>query len=380
LREVFDNDPDIRNLKNGLFNITTGKLEPHSHEFLSLVQLPVKYDGKATCRPIIEALYNTFEDPTDVPLFLEWIAYNVFWRNKALQKEMLMVGPPECGKSILLDIMIALLGSQNVSAVTFQQQTTNRFALSQLNGKLANIYADITHTRVEDIERFKGIATGDEVEAEKKGMQLFKFRPNAKQTYSCNIPPKPPINVDDSFYRRWIILKCAWRNKDYFTGKQRRTKERDVLGKLATEENLSGLLNLVIISAKRLMKRKRFCKELPTDTVRDEYDRLSNPVKLWIESNLVEDGDLTLEIDPGYRDYVEFCKSRRITPRNKEWVGRELGNLGFVTEQRLTGKHKKRVWIGLGTRKGSFSGTITEDPNTLVQGEDGLRVPKEGIT
>jgi hypothetical protein len=139
-------------------------------------------------------------------------------------------------------------------------------------------------------------------------------------------------------------------------------------------------LNLVIISAKRLMKRKRFCKELPTDTVRDEYDRLSNPVKLWIESNLVEDGDLTLEIDPGYRDYVEFCKSRRITPRNKDWVGRELGNLGFVTEQRLTGKHKKRVWIGLGTRKGSFSGTITEDPNTLVQGEDGLRVPKEGIT
>jgi putative DNA primase/helicase len=361
-RQDFDANPDIRNLKNGLFNISTGKLEPHKPDYLSLIQLPVKYDKKATCRPIIEALYNTFEDTTDIPLFLEWIAYNLFWKNKDLQKEMLTVGPPECGKSVLLNIIIALLGSQNVSAVTFQQLSSNRFALAQLFGKIANIYADITHTRVEDIERFKAIATADEVEAEKKGMQLFKFRPEAKQTYSCNIPPRAPLNVDDSFYRRWILIKCAWRETDYFTGKPR-VKDRDILAKLATEENLSGLLNLIIISARRLIKRKRFCKEPPTDIIREEYERMANPVKLWIESSCVEDSESELEIDAGYRNYVEFCKARRITPLKKEWVGKELGNLGYVSEQRGTGKNRKRVWIGLSvkdTRNGICNGTSIE--------------------
>lgn len=385
-RSEFDKDPDIRNLVNGFFNIRTGEFVEHDDlpDYLSVVQMPVKYDPKATCRPIIEALYNTFENPQDVPLFLEWLAYDIFWRNKDLQKEGLLVGPPECGKSRVLDIIIRLLGSENVSAVTFQQLTTNRFAKAQLFGKLANIYADITHTRVEDIEAFKAIATADEVEAEKKGLQLFKFRPTAKLTYSCNIPPKPPLNVDDSFYRRWILIKCAWRETDYFTGAPR-TRDRKVLDKLATPENLSGLLNLAIVSAHRLLKKERFCREEPTDEIRAEYGRLSNPVKLWTEECCEEvdddEPDACVTKQEAHANYVKFCKVRNIAPLNEVWLGKELAALGYTERQLGKGRDRKRVWNGLKlkevTGRASFPSLMEGQTSLVEQGKDPLPVTSQ---
>lgn len=331
-RSEFDKDPNVVNLRNGLFNISTCLLTPHTAAYPSLIQLNVKYNPKATCKPIIEHLYNTFQDASDVPMFLEWIAYNLFWKNKDLQKEMLLVGEPGCGKSKLLDVLIALIGTENVGAVTFQQLSTNRFAKAELFGKLANIYADISHVAVQDLENFKAIATADEITAEYKGMRLFKFRPVAKLTYSCNIPPKPPINVDDSFYRRWLLIKCAWKDNDFFTGKKR-TKDANIFKKLATEENLSGLFNLAVLAAKRLERYGKFCKDVPTDQIREDYDQLSNSVVLWLNTCTKNDPQSTTPVELAYQNYVEFCKSTKRTPRRLEWFGRELTKQNIVRIQ-----------------------------------------------
>lgn len=377
-RTTWDANPDIRNLSNCLFNVATGTASDHTPDYLSLIQLPVKYDRRATCRAIIEALYNTFQDPTDVPLFLEYLAYVLFWDNKNLQKELLLPGEPDSGKSRILDTIIELVGKENTSNVTLQQLSTNRFAKAQLFGKLVNVYADISHTRIEDLENFKAIATADAIEAEKKGMQLFSFRPKAKQIYSANIPPRPPITVDDSFYRRFLIIQCAWRDSDYFTGK-RRVRDPDIMKVLATEENLAGLLNLVIISARRLVEKKRFCKSLATDRIRELYDRLSNPVQMWVDSCCEEDEEGIIIKDHGYGSYLKFCKARKIGATTKEWLGKELSKLGYLDGKKGTGKEQVKVWFGLRLRDlgtGNASFAARENENIIVvQGKDPLPIP-----
>ncbi|WP_415283498.1 DNA primase family protein [Candidatus Nitrososphaera sp. FF02] len=374
-RSEFDGDPWIINLQNGLYSIKTGEFAPHSWAHLSMTQLPIEYEPEATCRSIIEFLYDIVQDPRDVPLILEYMGYCLL-ANKDLQKELVLTGPPDSGKSVLLFLMTAIFGSKNVSNVTMQQLSSNRFALAQLVGKICNIYADISHARLEDIERFKAIATADEVEAEKKGMQLFKFKPRAKLVYSANILPKPPITVDDSFYRRWMIIQCALREKHYFSGKAV-VRDPKLLEKLCSPENLSGLLNLVVISARRLVQKQRFCKAATTDQTRELYDRLSNPVQLWIETCLDVDGEAELPIEVGYRNYVEFCRERKIGVTTKEWLGKALGELGFVPEQRGTGKNKKRVWVGLGTRNPPFPSLENKQTLLVEQGKETLRVPTE---
>ncbi len=224
----------------------------------------------------------------------------------------------------------------------------------------------------------------DAPEAEKKGLQMFKFRPTAKLTYSCNIPPKPPLNVDDSFYRRWILIKCAWRETDYFTGTQR-TRDRKILDKLATPENLSGLLNLVIISAHRLLKRERFCREQPTDEIRAEYDRMSNPVKLWTEECCEEvdddEPDACVTKQEAHANYIRFCKTRNIAPLNEVWLGKELSALGYTERQLGKGRGRKRVLNGLKlkevTGRASFPSLIEGQTSLVEQGKDPLPVTSQ---
>ena len=41
---------NILNVKNGLLDIETGKLDPHTPDHLSTVQIPVEYDPSARCQ------------------------------------------------------------------------------------------------------------------------------------------------------------------------------------------------------------------------------------------------------------------------------------------------------------------------------------------
>jgi putative DNA primase/helicase len=377
-RADFDKDPAVLNLKNGLLNIQTGKFLDHTSEYPSMIQLPVDYNPNATCRPIIEFLYDMLVDPKDVPLVLEHIAYCLF-ADKDLQKELTLTGPPDSGKSVLLFLITAVLGGGNVSNITMQQLSSNRFALAQLEGKLANIYADISHARLEDIEKFKAIATADELEAERKGMQLFKFKPRAKLIFSANILPKPPVTVDDSFYRRWTIIQCALRDRHYFSGKPI-IRDPKLLHKLNTPENLSGLLNLILISARRLMKNQRFCKVVSTDETRELYDRLSNPVQLWIETCCEEDESGHIEKDAGYASYIKFCKQRKIGALTKEWLGKELARLGYLDGYKGDSrKDRKKVWLGitLGEGKGAFPSLTNQGTLLMDRGKGALPIPTE---
>ena len=55
-REEFDNDMNVINVKNGLLDIMTDELKPHTTEYLSFVQFPLRYDPNATCPKIIKFL------------------------------------------------------------------------------------------------------------------------------------------------------------------------------------------------------------------------------------------------------------------------------------------------------------------------------------
>ena len=49
-KDVFDADPKLVNLKNGLLNLETFNVEPHRPDYLSITQLPVEYEeGDRPC-------------------------------------------------------------------------------------------------------------------------------------------------------------------------------------------------------------------------------------------------------------------------------------------------------------------------------------------
>jgi hypothetical protein len=73
-RSAFDSNPDVINLQNGLLNIHTMALTPHSPHQHSITQLPVKYNPKARC-PNFARFLNQVLKPKDVFTALELIGY-----------------------------------------------------------------------------------------------------------------------------------------------------------------------------------------------------------------------------------------------------------------------------------------------------------------
>ena len=73
-REKFDSNLDIVNLKNGLYNMRTGKLEPHSPDYYSLNQKPFPYNPKARPKYFIKFLKDVLY-AEDILTAIDIIAY-----------------------------------------------------------------------------------------------------------------------------------------------------------------------------------------------------------------------------------------------------------------------------------------------------------------
>ena len=163
----FDKDHDILNIENGLVNIRTGEfIEGHNPDHLSLIQLPIKYNPVAYPRKILDFMYNVLH-PGDVPLMIEYIAYCLI-RDTRLQKDLMCVGEEDSGKSMMLKLITRFLGPENISSRTLHDLVTDRFAKADLFGKLANVFADISSKRLNEVETFKVLATGDRISAQHK--------------------------------------------------------------------------------------------------------------------------------------------------------------------------------------------------------------------
>lgn len=200
-------NPYIINLKNGLFNVLEGSLSGHTPEYLSTVQLGVKYDPKADCPRfklfLMEAMGG---DAEQVKLLQEMLGYFLIPVQSA-QKCFVMVGVASAGKSVLLRVLNEiLLGRQNVSNVSWQS-LNERFKTAELFGKLANIFADLPTKNIDDNGIFKALVGEDYLTVEKKNKNPFSFQSYARLLFSCNTIPKNYGDKSDGFYRRLIIVR-----------------------------------------------------------------------------------------------------------------------------------------------------------------------------
>jgi phage/plasmid-associated DNA primase len=165
--------PNVINVKNGVLNLETRQLSPHSPRHLSRVQLPVAYDSQAQCPAWEEFVSQVFpKDARD--LAWEMVAH-LLVPETSRQQAILLEGEGGNGKSTFLRALIAFLGTENVSTLTLHKLESDRFALARLVGKLANICPDLPSGQLSGTSMFKAITGGDMIAAERKYGLCRKF-------------------------------------------------------------------------------------------------------------------------------------------------------------------------------------------------------------
>ena len=124
----------------------------------------------------------------------------------------------------------------------------------------------------------------------------------------------------DAFFRRKVIL--GFPNK--FEGNR---DDPDLLKKLTTEEELSGIFNVLMPVLKRLLNRNRiYIKENSIEQRRKRYTIAASPIGAFLEEAVAEDSTEsdTVVKEVLYHAYRRFCNKHNLAILSKESLGKIL--------------------------------------------------------
>ena len=333
LKEIpIDSKTTLVNLKNGTFEVNASEQnirEFRQSDFLTY-QLPFEHDVHAKS-PLFDKFLNEVLPQKELQDVLsEYLGY-IFIKNSALklEKVLLLYGGGSNGKSVLFEIICALLGSQNISNYSLQSLTTKDGSRAMIADKLLN-YASEINGKLEG-SMFKQLASGEPVEARLLYCNSVTIRDYARLLFNCNELPKEVENTH-AFYRRFIIIPF-----DVTILPENQDKD---LAKKIIESELSGVFNYVINGLKRLLQNKCFTESAIINNQIKQYEIENDSVLLFLEdegyeTNLEETVRVS-EIHFNYKNYcvangINYCGVKDFSQKleKKRFKKKRLGS-GFV--------------------------------------------------
>jgi putative DNA primase/helicase len=337
--EELDADINIINLKNGLYNIETEEFKDHTPEYLSINQFPICYDSKAGWVGVLKFL-KQIQNKEGVVTLIKMFGYILLSKSTKHQKAFFFAGKGDNGKSVLIDLIEAFVGEDNCSSVKLHDLKNDKFMRAQMYGKIVNTYADIPATSLQDVGIFKALVSGDKMTAQHKYGKLFDFRNRAKLIFSGNSIPLSEGEDELAYFKRWVILRF----NSLFKGDR---QDKDLIKKLTTPENLSGLFNLALFGVK-LLEREGF-PNTPIQVIREEYDRQSISHKRFTEDKCIsnpEKQEYYITKSDYYDSYLRYCLDNEYEPLTDDQVEVELSLM------KIFGKRKRKdCWIGIITHE-----------------------------
>lgn len=297
--QEMDTHKHLINLSNNMLDTNTLALISQDSTYLSTVQVPLDYDPEAKYERFEKFVEEIMEeDPERIAVTQELIGY-LLTAETIIQKAFFLYGEGSNGKSLLLEIITLLIGSENVSNLSLQDLESS-FQRSNLIGKTANIATENEiKTKGFNSQYFKAIVSGDRITVEKKYENSISYAPICKMVFAVNNLPYSP-DKSHGLYRRLFILPFERR----FDGKQ---ADKHLKGKLQTE--LAGILNWALIGLKRLRENGyEFTQSTVIDAAIDRYKQEQNPMLDYMREMIEiksEGRETKAKINQGYQVWCQ---------------------------------------------------------------------------
>lgn len=197
------------NFSNGFLNREM-KLVPHAKEHGMTYRLPFSYKpelaGKsAMFFSFLEHSWGHEADFEDKKRALqEAICTTLFGVATSYQRAFLLYGVGGTGKSVLMDIISAMVPEASTSSIK-PTQWDGRWEKAMFGKSLLNQAGELSEREFIDGTMFKQIVVGEVITGEFKGGQLFQLRPKTAHWFASNYLPKTKDH-SEGFNRRWLIF------------------------------------------------------------------------------------------------------------------------------------------------------------------------------
>lgn len=366
---VIGGPPDKIVLANGTFDLSTGKLEDFNPDDYQITSIPVHYDPEAECPEIEKFLKEVLTDDNFIRSIEEFAGYCLYKRYP-IASILLLTGSGRNGKSTLLKLLGAFLGSENICAVSPHQLENRTFAKAQLFGKLANIGGDIPPKALRFTSTIKELTGGDLTTAERKNERMFSFYNCAKLIFSANQIPKT-YDTTEAFFRRWRIIDFP--NK--FPKEDPNTIPQDrLLAKLTTPAELSGFFNVAVSGLKRYLEQGHLTGEKTVEEKGEDYLERSDLIQYFAMRYCYHDlMGFDYEKSIVYDLYVELCTKKGKRPEEFTEFTKMMGpEISYAISKRKNNQQGQKVahWLDLGIDFDKLFKDLDYHPKT--EGPEGL--------
>ena len=286
-------------LQNGILDITTNELLPHTRDYFSTNILPYDYDPSASCPRWDAFLQSTFEgDQERIDFVEEWLGYMMV-RDYSYQKIAMFIGVQRSGKTTISNVAKLLVGSTNYAGIgleTFANDGTMESTLDKTVLWVNDAGSISGPNRSRIVDQLKTISGNGDISCGRKYKSAFSGRVPGRISITCN-------NVlafnDDSGALAGRFVICPF-NKSFF-GVEDPTLERD----LANE--LPGIANRCINALRRLRARGRFQEPAIAASERESITYRYSPVLAFINDECVTSDEQRVHGDQLYARYKMWC-------------------------------------------------------------------------
>ena len=329
-----------------LANDGTWRLDPHCREHYRTTRVPVEYDPTADCprfRQFLDEVFASDPDKDDkARVVLELIGYSLVAHTR-YERFVILVGEGSNGKSVLLSIVEAVIGSENVSGVQ-PHQMDRTFQRAHLHRKLANIVTEIRQGEVIADAELKSITSGESTTVEHKFRDPFVLSPFATCWFGTNHLPATR-DFSDALFRRAVILE--------FNRKFEDDGDKDPYLKQKLRAELPGILNAALAAYANVVTTGKFTEPQSSLDAKDQWRLESDQVQQFIEAKCENAPDGWVAVRRLYQSYREWAGDAGIkhTLTEKSFSQR-ICRLGYAKEKRGTGMGFCGVAIQSGTNDG----------------------------
>lgn len=215
-------------------------------------------------------------------------------------------GPSNTGKSVMLNLLKKLVGSEFTASVSFSQ-LGNEFAISRLVGKRLNVSGEVSGTTNKRLDIFKSLTGNDEIEVCNKYEDFAAFANEALLVFACNnFPPVQSVPELESFLARVIIFP--------FENQKPRNQWIPELESVLMED-AAGILEAAIEGLRQLEEDEFQMKETqPMKEAKIEFVRLYDNFSLFAERYLIENPEKKTASRDISLAYNQFCAEENLMP------------------------------------------------------------------
>ncbi len=380
--DELDKNPYLLCCRNGVVDLLTGTFSEHSPEYNITMPIPVTYDPDAQPKAFLEFLEGACTNDDDRLTMLDWmVACACLVEFEYL---LFLLGHGSNGKRVYEHLLRKFFGEDATEAIGLEELTTSRFALGYLRRARLCISTETNPDKAQT-ELLKKISGSDWLSVDVKNRDRVKFLAYTQMSFDTN---GMPIFDDPSygFARRFTRINMPFKfvdNPDPTEPLQKKA-DRALPAKLTTDEEMSGILNLIILRAKDIAADRKIHRR---EDDFQEYEKQSYSLQDFMDRFIEQDPDY--RNNPDYRvgsdflyakfmEYAKYMIGAKMSRKNfSRRFGRELGE---PSKSVRVGEMVIRGFRGVKFDEAAFNTFIDERKSRLLHCNYPIITDKDIVT